>query len=66
MARLGESRRGIEVVVGPESHDQHVRFVDAGVGGDSAGFRVDGSDRLLEDTHARLRNLAVGEPDGVE
>ncbi len=63
---LGEPRRGVQVVVGAERNDQDIRLVDAGVGGHAARFGVDRRDRLLEEPHARLHDLAVREANGIE
>ena len=65
VAALGEPRRRVEVVVGAERDDQHVGLVDAGVGRHPPRLGVDRGDRLLQEAHAGLRDVAVRQPDGV-
>ena len=60
---LLEARRGGEVVVGAERHDDEVGVVGAGVGGDAARGRVDARHRLLAELDAVLLEVAVVEPD---
>ena len=65
VAALGESRRGVQVVVGAERHDQDVGLVDAAVGGHAPRLGIDRGDRLLQEAHAGLGDVAVREADRV-
>ena len=56
-----EARRGGQVVVGAERHDDEVGVVRACVGGDSPCGRVDAGHRLLAELDAVLREVAVVE-----
>jgi hypothetical protein len=62
VATLGEPGRCVEVVVGAERHDEHVGLVNLAVRGDAPRFRIERGDRLLHEAHARLCDVAVGEP----
>ena len=65
VAALGEPRRRVEVVVGAERDDEDVGLVEAGVGRHAPRLRVDRGDRLLQEAHAGLRDVAVREADRV-
>ncbi len=63
---LGQARRGVDVVVGAECHDQEIGFIGAAVGGDTAPDGIDRRDRLALQTHARLHEVAVRQPHRLE
>ena len=65
VARLGEPRRGVEVVVGAERDDEDVGLVDAGVGRHASRLGIDRGDRLPQEAHAGLGDVAVREADRV-
>jgi hypothetical protein len=65
VAPLGEPRRGVEVVIGAERHDQDVGLVNTAVGGHAPPFGIDRGDRLLQEAHAGLCDVAVCEADRV-
>ncbi len=60
---LGESRRGLEVVVGAESDDEDVCFVDSLVRRHAPRVGIDGGDRLAQEAHARLEDVGVRQAD---
>ena len=60
---LREARRRGDVVLGAERDDEDVGVVRASVGRHVAGGRVDRGDALLAELDARLRELAVRDPD---
>ena len=60
-ARLEAGRR-VHVVIGAQRHDEEVRVVGAGVGGDPPGGGVDAGHRLLAELDAVLVDVAVGQP----
>ena len=59
VAALGQAGRGLEVVVGAERDDEDVGLVGAGVGRHAPRLGIDRRDRLLQEPHARLGDLAV-------
>jgi hypothetical protein len=63
---IGEPRRGVEVVVGAERHDQEVSLVDAAVGGHAPRVGIDRGDRLLHEADTGLDEVAVREANRVE
>ena len=64
VAALREPRRRVEVVVGAEGDDEHVRLVDAAGRRHPPRLGVDRGDRLLEEADARLAEV-VTQPDLV-
>ena len=66
VSRLGEPRRGVQVVVGAERHDQDVSLAETGVSGHAARLGIDRGDRLLQESHPRFDDVAVRETDRVE
>ena len=65
VAPLGEPRRGVQVVIGAERHDQDVGLVNTAVGGHAPRLGIDRGDRLLQEAHAGLCDVAVCEADRV-
>ena len=66
VAALEQPRRGIEVVIGTQRHDENVRLVNATIGGHATSIGVDRGDRLAQEAHPGLRDLPVREAYGVE
>ena len=61
VASVGEPRRSVHVVVGPERHDQEVRLVGLDVGRHRSRDRIDRGDRLLQKAHSGLGEVAIWE-----
>jgi hypothetical protein len=63
---VGESRRGVHVIVGAKRHYQVVGLVDPPIGCYTTSLRIDRGDRLLNEAHPRLDDVAIGKPDRVK
>lgn len=63
VAAFGEAGRCVEVVVGAERDNQVVGLKSPAVGGDAPLCGIDCRYCLLEEAHARLDEVAIGQPD---
>ena len=62
LAGLAQPRRRIEVVVGAQRDDEHIRFVYGPVGRDAPRLGVDGDDLLPQEPYAGLGEVVVAKP----